>query len=128
MNKPRISIVVPVYNVEEYLEECIESIIKQSYPNIQIILVDDGSTDSSGLICDKYAQNDSRIEVIHQNNAGVVEARKAGLKRTIGEYVGFVDGDDYIDENMYERLLEYALQENVDIVHTGYWYETGKQS
>ena len=94
MNKPRISIVVPVYNVEEYLEECIESIIKQSYPNIQIILVDDGSTDSSGLICDKYAQNDSRIEVIHQNNAGLVEARKAGLKRTIGEYVGFVDGDD----------------------------------
>lgn len=128
MNTPRISIVVPVYNVDEYLEECIESIIKQSYPNIQIILVDDGSTDLSGLICDKYAQNDSRIEVIHQNNAGLVEARKAGLKRTIGEYVGFVDGDDYIDENMYERLLDYALQENVDIVHTGYWYETGNQS
>ena len=127
MNKPRISIVVPVYNVEEYLEECIESIINQSYPNIQIILVDDGSTDSSGTICDKFAQNDSRIEVIHQKNAGLVGARKAGLKRASGEYVGFVDGDDYIHENMYERLLGFILQENADIVHTGYWYNAGNQ-
>lgn len=127
MNTPCVSIIVPIYNVSSYLRECIESIINQNYKNLQIILVDDGSTDESGLICDEYKNVDNRIEVIHQNNMGLVGARKSGLERAIGEYIGFVDGDDYIDENMYGCLLEYILKEKADMVHTGYWCDTGEE-
>lgn len=119
----RISIIVPIYNVEKYVRQCIESIINQTYKNLQIILVDDGSTDTSGLICDEYASIDDRIEVIHKKNGGLVTARKIGLQKAKGEYIGFVDGDDYIDDNMYESLLGYILKKDVDMVHTGYWYE-----
>lgn len=118
-----ISIIVPIYNVEKYVRQCIESIINQTYKNLQIILVDDGSTDTSGLICDEYASIDDRIEVIHKKNGGLVTARKIGLQKAKGEYIGFVDGDDYIDDNMYESLLGYILKKDVDMVHTGYWYE-----
>ena len=123
MEKFQISIIIPVYNVEKYVRQCIESIINQTYKNIQIILVDDGSTDTSGLICDEYASIDDRIEVIHKKNGGLVTARKIGLQKAKGEYIGFVDGDDYIDKNMCESLLGYILKKDVDMVHTGYWYE-----
>lgn len=122
-----VSIIVPVFNVEQYLPECIESIRKQTYKNIEVILVDDGSTDSSGEICDNYAMADKRIKVIHQHNGGVVAARKSGLRAAQGEYVGFVDGDDYIDSCMYQNLLEEILASGADLVHSGYWEDNGKK-
>lgn len=118
-----ISIIVPVYNIEQYIEKCILSIINQTYNNLQIILVDDGSTDCSGQICDVYMEKDQRIQVIHQKNAGLVCARKAGLKKAEGEFIGFVDGDDYIDPNMYFEMLQDMLLNDVDFVHTGYLEE-----
>lgn len=113
-----ISVIVPIYNVEEYLSRCIESIINQTYGNLQIILVDDGSTDGSGNICDMYARKDERIQVIHKTNGGVVSARNAGLESALGSYIGFVDGDDYIDAEFYEALLEDIVVNDVDFVHT----------
>lgn len=117
---PLISVIVPVYNVGEYIAECIESITGQTYQNIQIILVDDGSEDQSGIICDWYAKIDQRIEVIHQSNKGLVIARKSGLQRAEGEYIGFVDGDDYIEAEMYERLLDEMQKSDADFVHSGF--------
>lgn len=116
-----ISIIVPIYNVSEYLVQCLESIQKQTYKNLQIILVDDGSTDDSGAICDQYACKDGRIEVIHQKNEGLVAARKRGLEKARGEYIGFVDGDDYIDIEMYEVLIHELKSYNADFIHTGYY-------
>ena len=107
-----ISIIVPVYNVEKYLEKCIESIINQNYRNIEIILVDDGSKDNSGNICDKYAEKDSRIKVIHKKNGGLSDARNSGLEVAKGKYVGFVDSDDFIAKDMYEYL--FKLMKNND--------------
>lgn len=118
-----VTIIVPIYNVEDYIRECIESIIGQTYKNLQIILVDDGSTDSSGDICDEYGKIDDRILVIHQKNAGLVEARKSGLAKAVGDYIGFVDGDDYIDSDMYKTLSNLMEEQNADIVHSGYWNE-----
>ena len=115
-----ISIVVPVYNVETYLEKCVESIVNQSYRKIEIILVDDGSTDFSGEICDKFAEEDSRIYVIHKENAGLVSARRVGLEKATGKYIGFVDSDDYIDEKMFEHLIENMENTGADFVHSGY--------
>ena len=127
-NTPLISVIVPVYNVEQYLRECIESITNQTYNHLQIILVDDGSTDDSGKICDEYKAIDERIIVIHQKNKGLVGARKTGLEVANGEYIGFVDSDDYIDREMYDSLLEYALLENADMVHSGcYVYKWGQK-
>ena len=105
----KITVIVPVYNAEPYLPQCIESILRQTYPNLQIILVDDGSTDGSGMICDKYAGMDGRIEVYHTENRGLVAARKLGIRCSTGKYVGFVDADDYIDPEMYETQ-EYFFQ------------------
>ena len=90
-----ISIIVPVYNVEKYLEQCLDSIIGQTYKNLEIILVDDGSTDSSGAICDRYAEQDKRIRVIHRENGGVCAARNTALEAVTGDYIGFVDPDDW---------------------------------
>lgn len=115
-----ISIIVPIYNIEQYISKCINSIICQTYNNIEIILVDDGSTDMSGIICDEFAKNDLRIKVLHKNNEGLVRARKSGLSIAKGEYIGFVDGDDYIEPDMYEKLLEFASKNKADMVHTGY--------
>jgi glycosyltransferase involved in cell wall biosynthesis len=112
---PEVSIIVPVYNVEKYIGKCIQSIISQSLSNIEIVLVDDGSSDMSGKICDMYASKDSRIKVIHKINEGVSVARNIGLKTAAGEYIGFVDGDDYIDEKMYETLLTSIKSQNADI-------------
>ena len=105
MNKPRISVIVPVYNIEEYLPRCIESVLQQTYQDIQLILVDDGSTDESGNICDEYAKKDSRIMVLHKENGGSSSARNAGIEVAEGDFLGFVDSDDYVEPDMYEKML-----------------------
>lgn len=110
-----ISVIVPVYNVEKYLERCLNSIINQTYKNLQIIVVDDGSTDSSGKICDQYKEKDERIQVIHKKNGGLSDARNQGLKIATGEYIGFVDSDDYIAQDMFETLYNAIEKYNADI-------------
>ena len=114
MDKPLISVIVPVYNVEKYLPRCIESIIGQTYKNLEIILVDDGSTDFCGKICDEYAACDDRIKVIHKQNGGQGEARNYGMDIMTGEYVGFVDGDDWISPRMYEDMLKFLTENKAD--------------
>lgn len=111
-----VSIIVPVYNVENYLSKCVDSIINQTYRNLEIILVDDGSTDCSSKICDEYAKNDTRILVIHKANGGQSEARNIGISESKGEYIFFVDSDDYIEYNAIETMLEIAENKNVDMV------------
>lgn len=125
-DRVKISIIVPIYNVEKYLFKCINSIIMQTYTNLQIILIDDGSTDTSGNICDQYAQKDCRIEVYHTTNRGLVAARKYGLKKAIGEYIGFVDGDDYIDPVMFMKLLQNIIESDSDFVHSAYIEEDNR--
>lgn len=110
-----ISAIVPVYNVKDFVGKCIESILNQSYKNLEIILVDDGSTDNSGEICDEYAAKDNRIKVIHKENGGLSSARNAGLDVATGDYIGFVDSDDYIHPDMYATLLYAIEKENADI-------------
>ena len=110
-----ISIIVPVYNVEKYLEKCVNSIVNQTYKNLEIILVDDGATDSSGKLCDKLAKIDNRIKVYHKENGGLSDARNYGVERATGDYIGFVDSDDYIDSEMYGKLYEAIKKENVDV-------------
>lgn len=110
-----ISIIVPVYNVEKYLERCIESIVNQTYQNLEIILVDDGSMDNSGKICDEWAVKDNRIKVIHKENGGVSSARNDGLKKATGEYVGFVDSDDTVEPRYMEILLNLIIEKRVDM-------------
>lgn len=100
-----ISVIIPVYKAEEYLERCVDSVLAQTYSNLEIILVDDGSPDDSGLICDRYAEKDSRVIVIHKKNGGVSSARNAGLDVATGEFVAFVDSDDFIAPDMYEKLM-----------------------
>lgn len=114
-----ISIIVPIYNVEKYLIKCLDSILSQTYSNLEIILVNDGSTDNCGKICDDYANIDSRIKVIHKQNGGLINAWKAGLTVIKGEYLGFVDSDDYIDKDMYELLMESMSKHNSDIAMCG---------
>ena len=115
MEKDLISVIVPVYKVEKYLEKCIESVLKQTYTNLQIILVDDGSPDNCGKICDEYAKKDSRIEVIHKANGGLSDARNVGISKAKGRYIGFVDSDDYIKEDMYEILLNLIKKYDADV-------------
>ena len=117
-----ISIIVPVYKVEKYLQECVTSIQNQTYRNLEIILVDDGSPDKSGKLCNEYAKRDSRIKVIHKVNGGLSSARNAGLKIAKGEYIGFVDSDDYIRKNMYEKLLDACIQNKTEIAACNYNY------
>ena len=111
-----ISVIVPIYNVESFLGKCIKSIQEQTYSNIEIILVDDGSTDGSEVICDEFAQTDKRIKVIHKQNGGITSARKAGVNIAQGKYIGFVDGDDWIENNMYETMLKSAEENHVQII------------
>lgn len=115
-----ISIIVPVYKVEKYIGRCIESLCAQTYRHLEIVLVDDGSPDSSGAICDAYAQKDSRIVVIHKKNGGVSSARNAGLDVARGDYIGFVDGDDYVSTTMYERLIGLFTKYDIDISVVGF--------
>lgn len=116
MNKPRISIIVPVYNIEEYLPRCIESILNQTYTNFQLILVNDGSKDSSGTICDEYAIKDERVVVFHKENGGSSSARNVGIEAATGEYLGFVDSDDYIEPDMYEKMIAAMDETGCNIV------------
>ncbi|MBR1676980.1 MAG: glycosyltransferase family 2 protein [Clostridia bacterium] len=113
MKEPLISVIIPVYNVEKYLNRCVESILSQTYTNLEIILVDDGSTDSCPQICDEYAKKDARIKVVHKANEGLSSARNYGLDIAIGNYVSFVDSDDYVDLNYIEKL--YLHIDGVDI-------------
>lgn len=110
-----ISVIIPVYNVEKYLEKCVQSVINQTYKNLEIILVDDGSTDSSGKMCDEISKTDSRIKVIHKKNGGISDTRNAALKIATGDYFGFVDSDDYIASDMFETLCNLLENNNSDI-------------
>ncbi len=113
-----ISVIVPVYNVEEYVDKCIASLVAQSYYNLEILLIDDGSTDNSGYLCDQWANRDKRIKVIHSPNAGVSHARNLGLSIASGDYIGFVDADDWINADMYESMMNYLNEFHSD-VHIG---------
>jgi glycosyltransferase involved in cell wall biosynthesis len=122
-----ISVIVPVYKTEPYLRKCLKSIIGQTYKNLEIIIVDDGSPDNCGKICDEYAALDSRIKVIHQKNSGISAARNAGLKIASGEYIGFTDSDDWLDADMFETLYNGALEYNADITICGYYFVKGNK-
>ncbi len=119
MNNSLVSIIVPVYKVEKFLEKCIVSIINQSYPYLEIILVDDGSPDNCPIICDDFAKKDSRIIVIHQENLGLPKARESGFLKSTGDYIYFVDSDDYIETDCIKILIEHAHMSNADIVVAG---------
>lgn len=116
-----ISVIVPIYNTEKYLNRCIQSVVNQTYKYLEIILVDDGSPDRCGRICDWWAENDRRIRVIHKKNGGPSDARNVGMDIATGEYVGFVDGDDYIHPEMYQRLYDSIIQCNANIAVCGYY-------
>lgn len=120
MNEELISVVVPIYNVEKYLDKCVSSIVNQSYTNLEIILVDDGSTDNSGKLCEKWIQEDERIRVIHKENGGLSSARNEGLKIAQGEYIVFVDSDDYIEKDIIKICYEQICTANVDLIIFGY--------
>ncbi len=130
MNKEEqlISIIVPVYNCENYLTECLNSIVNQTYKNLQIILVDDGSKDSSGQICDKFAANDLRIKVFHIKNGGPSKARNLGLENSTGKYVYFCDSDDYMQPNMISTLYNHINAQKVNMVMCGYLQHNKKSS
>lgn len=122
MKTPKISIIVPVYGVELYISQCIESLIGQTYKNIEIILVDDGSKDRSGIICEEYAANDRRIIVLHKQNGGSSSARNYGLERATGDWIMYVDGDDWIEPATIEMLLKKANETKADIVFADFWF------
>ena len=119
MESDLVSVIVPVYNVEKYLKECVESIINQTYKNLEIILVDDGSPDNCGVICDEYKKSDNRIFVIHKENGGLSDARNAGLKVARGKYLTFVDSDDYINDRYIELLHNAIIKNNVSVSQCG---------
>lgn len=127
MDGYKISVIIPVYKVEEYLPKCLDSVINQTYKNLEIILVDDGSPDKSGAICDMYADMDSRITVIHKENEGVAKARNDALDIAKGDYIGFVDSDDWIEPDMYGFLIDNLIEYDTDISMCGETvYENGK--
>ena len=117
--EPLISVIIPVYKVESYLRQCVDSVLRQTYKNLEIILVDDGSPDNCGIICDEYKEKDNRIKVIHKQNGGLSDARNAGLRIMTGSYVAFVDSDDWIESIMYETLLSNLLVYDADISYGG---------
>lgn len=119
MEQPLISVIVPIYGIERYIGICIESILNQTYQKLEVILVDDGSPDRSPELCDLYARKDGRIKVVHKENGGLVSARKAGLQASTGQYVGYVDGDDWIEPQFYASLVKAMLEFDADIVASG---------
>lgn len=123
-----ISVIIPIYNIAPYLDKCISSVINQTYSNLQIILVDDGSTDGSSDICDRYAEQDERIYVIHKSNGGLVSARKAGIQVATGEYVAYVDGDDWIEPDMLECLYNAAQVNGSELVCAAHYVDINKNS
>ena len=124
----KISIIVPIYNAEKYLQTCLDSIVSQTYKNLQIILVDDGSVDKSSMICDTYAEVDSRILVIHQENHGAVYARNIGIENAEGKYIAFADADDWLESNMIERLYKSLMINGADVSMCGRREDTGSTS
>lgn len=119
MNEPLISVIIPIYNIIEYLERCVNSVCAQTYRNLEILLIDDGSTDGSGALCDELAKKEERIRVFHKENGGSSSARNLGISHAQGEYLGFVDSDDYISENMYALLLEGIRTYEAEIAQVG---------
>lgn len=123
---PKISVIVPVYNTEKYLHRCIDSILAQTFTDFEVLLIDDGSTDSSGTICDEYAAKDSRVRVFHKANGGVSSARNLGLDNAKGEWISFVDADDWVENNWLEILLEIiSKDDDLKIVRFGYFCNEG---
>ncbi len=125
MTKPKVSIIVPVYNTEKYLKRCLDSIINQTLKDIEIIIVDDGSKEECAKLCDEYAKRDTRITVIHKQNGGLGFARNSGIESAAGEYVGFVDSDDYIQPTMYEDLYTKAVKYDADLALSGICFVGG---
>ncbi len=115
MEDEKISVIVPIYGVEKYLSRCVESILRQTYQNLEILLIDDGSLDACGAICDEYAKKDCRVRVLHKENGGLSSARNAGIKMASGEYLAFVDSDDFIQEDMYTKLMSILKRNQADI-------------
>lgn len=136
MNDIKISIVIPAYNISQYIGSCLESVLNQTWDNLEIIVVDDGSTDNTAIVVESYAAKDYRIRIIKKKNGGVTSARLTGVAVATGEFIGFVDGDDVIEQDMYERLLHNAVEYSADISHCGYqmvfpnrvdyYYNTGR--
>lgn len=120
---PEVSVIVPIYKIEQYLPKCIESILDQSFKNFELVLVDDGSPDNCPKICDDYAKNDDRVKVVHKENGGLLSARKAGLEAAKGEFIAFVDGDDWVDKFYLETLFKLAKANDADLVVTGQFRE-----
>lgn len=116
-----ISVIVPVYNTEQYLPRCIESILSQSFTDFELLLIDDGSTDGSGAICDEYAKKDYRIRVFHQENRGSAASRQLGFEKAEGFYIAAVDADDWVEANYLESMMDVALKKNADLVVSAYW-------
>ena len=125
---PFLSIIVPVYNVENYLEECLNSILAQTFTDYELILVDDGSTDRSGEICEQYRLQNTKIKVINKENGGQTSARKAGVEVAQGQYIGFVDSDDKIEKTMYQKLCDEAVKNNADVIICDVWQWDGKNT
>lgn len=125
MHTDLISVIIPCYNVEQYIDRCMESVLNQTYQNLEIILVDDGSTDSTSAICDKYSAIDQRVQVIHKKNGGLSSARNAGMNTATGTYIGFVDSDDWIDWDFYFYLYNLIIQYDVDMAWCGYCLTDG---
>ena len=123
-----ISIVIPVFNVRDYIKQCVDSVIRQTYSELEIILVDDGSTDDSGQICDEYEKQDCRIKVIHKANGGLSDARNAGIRVATGKYIGFVDSDDWIEPEMYEKLYAVICDGKAEISICGFFREYRNKS
>lgn len=119
----KISVIIPIYNVEKYLNRCVDSVINQTYKNLEIILVDDGSPDNCGAICDEYAKKDARVKVIHKKNGGLSSARNAGLDVMTGEYVTFIDSDDWIEKDLLNIEYDYIVSNNVDLVKPLFKYD-----
>ncbi len=123
MENELISVIVPVYNMEQYLERCVRSVLGQSYQNLEVILVDDGSTDASPAMCDAYAREDARVKVIHKENGGLSDARNAGLAVATGAFIGYVDSDDWIEPDMYERMYRACVDKNAQLCVCRYFSE-----
>ena len=124
--EPKISVIIPVYNVEPYIRQCLDSVVNQTYKNLEIIIIDDGSPDSCGEICDEYAKKDNRIRIIHKENGGLSAARNDGLKYVTGKWISFVDPDDWCELDMYEKAIVKAKENDADIVIFSLYRETNK--
>lgn len=121
-NHTKVSVIIPVYNVEKYLRECLDSVVNQTLKDIEIIIIDDGSTDKSAAICDEYAEKDSRIIVVHKENSGYGASMNIGLKKANGEYIGIVESDDFVELEMFEKLYDVAKENDLDIARCNFFY------